>query len=237
MWILGVVATVMLCVGCAIGILFYAVGQIRISADQQSAKNRLLQISLAMQNYHDVNGYYPHDTYDENGNPLLSWRVQIAPYLEASDVFMAINHDEPWDSDHNRQLWNRMPGPFKSPADHKQMNATNTYYQFILAPGSFGEQLAKQKIGNPMVQPDAVRFSKQNIVDMSKTLTVIESGIPVNWMKPDDLKWNVGEPIPPLHGNRWHKNILAVFADGSVQQLPLTINPIEFQQLISTEVK
>jgi type II secretory pathway pseudopilin PulG len=236
-WIMGVVAIAMLCVFCAIGILIFAVGQIRISAEQQSAKNRLLQISLAMQNYHDVNGFFPHDTYDEDGKPLLSWRVQLAPYLEANDVFSAINHDEPWDSEHNKQLWSMIPKPFKSPFDGSRMNVSNTYYQFVIAPNSFGNRLAKQKLGNPMDDPDAVRFSSDNIRDSSKTLTVIESGIPVNWMKPDDLKWNLGEPVPPLHGNRRQKHILAVYADGSIQQLPLTMSATEFQQAITAQFK
>src|SRR5205807_5737795 len=40
----------------------------------------------------------------KNGQPLLSWRVIILPYLEASPLYSQILLDEPWDSRHNKLL-------------------------------------------------------------------------------------------------------------------------------------
>ena len=41
---------------------------------------------------------------DPNGKPLLSWRVQILPYIEEQQLYQDFHLDEPWDSEHNIKL-------------------------------------------------------------------------------------------------------------------------------------
>ena len=46
-------------------------------------ENDLKQIALAMHNYHDANGHFPTTTVrDKDGKALLSWRVDLLPYIE-----------------------------------------------------------------------------------------------------------------------------------------------------------
>ena len=52
---------------------------------------------------------------DEDGKPLLSWRVKILPYLDQYDLYREFNLDEPWDSEHNKPLIAKMPDVYKSP--------------------------------------------------------------------------------------------------------------------------
>ena len=42
--------------------------------------------------------------FDEDGNPLLSWRVHILPYMDYGQLYDQFHLDEPWDSEHNKKL-------------------------------------------------------------------------------------------------------------------------------------
>ena len=58
-----------------------------------------------------------------HGKPLLSWRVHILPYLEQQELYDQFHLDEPWDSEHNRQLISLMPETYidpSSPRSHRQ---------------------------------------------------------------------------------------------------------------------
>jgi RNA polymerase sigma factor (sigma-70 family) len=93
---------------------------------QRSLKN-LKAIALAMQNYYDTFGHFPTDVTDKAGKPLLSWRVQLLPFLDHQDLYKQFQRDEPWDSPHNLKLLTRMPDVFRVAIDPK--DATHTYYQ------------------------------------------------------------------------------------------------------------
>ena len=65
-------------------------------------------------------GRFPaHANYNESGKPLLSWRVHILPYLEAGHLYEQFHLDEPWDSEHNRQLIAKMPTSYLDPSSPK----------------------------------------------------------------------------------------------------------------------
>ena len=70
----------------AVGVMLaYVMPAIRASLDasrRAQCVNNLKQIALAMHNYHSANNTFPRAaSIDENGKPLLSWRVAILPYL------------------------------------------------------------------------------------------------------------------------------------------------------------
>jgi hypothetical protein len=51
-----------------------------------------------------------------DGTPLLSWRVLVLPYLGQEELFAQFRLTEPWDSDHNVRLLDRMPSTYAPPA-------------------------------------------------------------------------------------------------------------------------
>ena len=66
-------------------------------------RDKLMQMGLAMHNYHDVHKRFPTvATYDAQKKPLLSWRVSVLPFLEQQALYEKFRQDEPWDSPHNR---------------------------------------------------------------------------------------------------------------------------------------
>ena len=60
------------------------------SRETQSTNN-LRQIILAMLNYESANQSFPaYANFDDNGKPLLSWRVHILPYMEQEQALQSV---------------------------------------------------------------------------------------------------------------------------------------------------
>ena len=49
--------------------------------------NQLKQLGLAFLNYCDTHKRFPANIYDTEGKPLLSWRVQLLPYLGGQTLY------------------------------------------------------------------------------------------------------------------------------------------------------
>ena len=88
----------------AVGALLPAVQGARGVAQQNKELNYMKQIAPTFHMYADVHGRFPADIYDQEGKPLLSWRVRLLPYLDQQAVYEQFHLDEPWDSPHNRKL-------------------------------------------------------------------------------------------------------------------------------------
>jgi RNA polymerase sigma factor (sigma-70 family) len=93
-------------------------------AGQQSridSRNNLKQIALAVHSYSDTYGVLPSDITDDEGQPLLSWRVALLPFLEQGDLYRQFKLDEAWDSPHNIKLLARMPKVYSIATDADEM--------------------------------------------------------------------------------------------------------------------
>ena len=71
-------------------------------------------IKLHDQTYGDQTGPSEIVKY-RNGQPLLSWRVHLLPFLEHDALYAKFNLDESWDSPHNIKLLDEMPGYYACP--------------------------------------------------------------------------------------------------------------------------
>jgi len=102
----------------------------RTAAGRSQSMNNLKQIGLAMHNYHDTHGRFsPQAIRSKDGKPLLSWRVAILPFLDAEALYKEFHLDEPWDSEHNKKLIERMPAALASPAlgDERRAKGMTSY--------------------------------------------------------------------------------------------------------------
>jgi hypothetical protein len=189
--------------------------KVRASAARMQSSNNLKQIGLAMHNYHDTYGRFPAAAvYDKNKKkPLLSWRVQILPFIEQDNLYRQFKLDEPWDSEHNKKLIAQMPRVYQSSKDPKLLAEFKTTY---LAPAG------KATMFPP--GPDGVRIA--DVTDgTSNTLFVVDAddSRAVVWTKPDDLEVAEDNPAKGL-STRNGDGYLTLLVDGSVRLIPKGID-------------
>jgi hypothetical protein len=172
-----------------------------ITAEQlRKSVENLKNIALAHHNYNDQHGVLPTNERAKDRKPLLSWRVQILPYIEQAELFKQFKLDEPWDSEHNKKLIDRMPeiySPVRGKAD-----AGMTFYQAF--GGKHGWQQPGARI--PASFPDGT----------SNTFLVAEAARPVIWTNPEDMVFD-GKEVPKL-GGMFDGKFHAAMGDGSVQR-------------------
>ncbi len=191
------------------------------AAHRAQCVNNLKQIALAMHNYIAVNTKFPRAaSWNENGKPLLSWRVAILPYLGYQELYNKFNLDEPWDSVRNRALIKEMPSVYLCP-DRVKPDSFTTCYQVIAGKGAIFEK--DQDIGVADVTDGT-----------SNTLMVVEAKNAVTWTKPEDLTFDP-EAAPSLcgAGSAHPGGFNAAMGDGSVRFIKDTIDPKIFRWLIT----
>ncbi len=191
-----------------------------------SIQQNLKQIGLAMLSAHDQMNSFPAGIADSSGKPGLSWRVAILPFLEQDALYKQFKLDEPWDSEHNKQLISKMPKVFGSG------NADTfgyTFFRSFSGPGAFISPIGNRKFtaGQLIPGPGISNFTDGT----SNTLLVAEAYDPVIWTKPDDLPFTPGKP-PKLGGGVFANGFNALFADGAVKFLPMNLTPQELSNLI-----
>lgn len=185
----------------------------RNAAQRARSTNNMRQISLAMHNYAQANGSFPPAYIaDKNSKPLLSWRVLILPYLERDDLFKQFHLDEPWDSQHNKQLIAQMPTVYKSPnskvSDQGKTNYLTVRGEDTIFPG-------KKAIGFAEIRDG-----------LSNTIMTVEASDAKAfvWTKPNDLEYDQQDPMKGLVG-LWPDGFIAALADGSVRFIWSSIDP------------
>jgi hypothetical protein len=206
----------------SIGMLLPAMQSARRSAWRAQSVNNLKQLGLAMHNYHDVTkGFPPMANVDEDGKPLLSWRVHVLPFIEEQALYEEFHLDEPWDSDHNRKLIARMPAVLKAPNSRAEPGKT-VYLGNASKTGVF-ELPDENQRGKPK-WPTGVRI--QEIRDgTSNTIMVVEANdsSAVIWTKPSDFSPDEENPLAGLLGQH-PEGFLACFCDGAVQVFAPTLD-------------
>jgi uncharacterized protein DUF1559 len=190
------------------GLLLPAVQKVREAASRTQDQNNLKQMALAMHSYADVNkGFPPAAICDQNGKPLLSWRVAILPYIEQDGLYRQFKLDEPWDSEHNKKLIPSMPQIYYIPS--APMKTGETHYRVFVGGGAMFD--LDKKVGF------------QQITDgTSNTLMIVETEESGVWTKPQDVAYDPQKPLPkfaPFYANGFN----AALADGSVRFISRTI--------------
>ena len=116
-----------LIIAASVAFLLPAVSAARGAARRAQSMNNLKQIGLALLSREVAENAFPsHAIFDKQGKPLLSWRVQILPYLDQAALYERFHLDEPWDSAHNKPLIALMPSVYQSLAREKH-DGTTTY--------------------------------------------------------------------------------------------------------------
>jgi len=172
-----------------------------ITAEQlHESKTKLQGIALAFHNYNDTHGFLPTNQLAKDKKALLSWRVQILPYIEELALYQQFKLDEPWDSDHNKKLIEKMPKIY-APVRVKAESGMTFYQAFG---GSKGSLIPGARLVASI--PDGT----------SNTLMAAEAAKPVIWTKPADMVFD-GKDVPAL-GGLFDGKFHAAMWDGSVRR-------------------
>jgi hypothetical protein len=202
----------------AVALLLPVVQAARDAAHRTQDRNSLKQIALAMFNYHDTYGYFPAQaSFDKNGKPLLSWRVQLLPFLDQAALYEQFHLDEPWDSEHNLPLAQQMPDIYRNQA---VAGKDTTVFLSFVGKGAFMD-------GN-------VGVTIQSFTDgTSNTLMLVEANpeAAVIWTRPADLTFDEANPLNGL-GTIRPQGFQAALVDGSVRLIPKDIDPETLRRLI-----
>lgn len=204
---IGFVAMVILCGG----LFLPSMGTPREAVRRSETQNDLKQIGFSIINYTTEDNFArmpPLAIVDEDGKPLLSWRVLLLPQLEQSELFEQFDLTKPWDSPENLPLVEQMPEILASPNDRDAAKEGKTPYKAIIS----DDPRWNTAWGNSSERMRMSMFRD----GMSNTAMVVEDLTkPVIWTKPEDI--TPGEYLKTLgHGQWTSKYFFVVFADGSV---------------------
>jgi hypothetical protein len=199
---------------CTCGGFYGGTASIGESAKRMSSKNNLMQIGLAMANYHSAYRALPTGAiYSQEGKPLLSWRVAILPFVEQENLYNQFHLDEPWDSPNNKPLLATMPKIYAAPGIEGK--ADQTYYRVFHLKDPSGTATEDRP---PFVGTQGLTLSIiTNGRGASNTILVVEAADSVPWTKPDELSYPVSGAVEPLLGGIFKDGYHVAFADGSVR--------------------
>ena len=231
--VLGIVVLVLLVLVGGMGaagwfLMMPAIGNVRSAASRAQAQNNARQLSLALLNHESQHAVFPKSaTTDDQGAPLLSWRVKILPYVESGGLYEQFHHDEPWDSPHNRSLISQMPPIFASP--DVQLASGHTCWQAVVGQNSVIAKYSEMDLKGapfPGVSPGMIRDG------LSNTIMVVEVNPDraVIWTKPDDFEYDPADPMRGLGSTR-PGGFIAAYADGSARQIPQQTDPEMLRRL------
>src|SRR6478752_129864 len=107
----------------------------QLAAMHSAAVTQLMQIGSALHEHHNDKKSFPAAFIaDDDGKPLLSWRVEILPYIDERALYEKFDLAKPWDSPKNKPLIEKMPEVFRCPASRSP--AGTTIYQTARGPST-----------------------------------------------------------------------------------------------------
>lgn len=196
-------------------------------SQRSRCSNNLKQIGLALHNYELEHGHFPGDIADNDGKPLLSWRVAILPHLGEAELYRKFKLDEPWDGPHNKFLLGEIPEYYRCPSQPRS-DSTLTNYLGFEGEGAFFEKGKETTV-------ESIKDGAES------TLAVVETKKGAPWTKPADLPFDRNAPNEEVSaslygaGSRHWGGFNALFADGMVRFLKGHTHPIILRALITRD--
>jgi prepilin-type processing-associated H-X9-DG protein len=201
----------------------------REAVRRSNCVNNLMQIGIALQNYHDTYKSFPPAYFaDADGTPIHSWRVMLLPFFESDEMkrtYKQYDMSEPWNGPHNRRLASQIPYVYRCPSS--QAPHDDTSYVAIVG----------DETGWPTSRPINVREFSDGL---SNTIAIVEvANAGIHWMEPRDLtleQASVGIGPSETKEHIWspHRDgANCLFFDSSVHFLSNEISPTLLRALLT----
>ena len=167
------------------------------AAARKTAVENYRKLVSALHEYDDAMGQLPAGIAAKGGLGL-SWRVQILPMLGQKTLYGEFRLGEPWDSEHNKKLIERMPKVFASPG--KQTAPGSTFVRMTQGPGGI---ILTRPDGKPQLRPNSAAgvpaYGMKLVASIpdgtSNTILFFEAAEATPWTKPDELPFAMPAPV------------------------------------------
>lgn len=175
-----------------------------LSAARSATRAKLQALATAVQRYVDEHGAYPSDVRDEStGEPLLSWRVRLLPYLDQQELYDQFKLDEPWSSEQNQSLLSRIPDAYRDSGPGR-------------AAGAEGDTTFVAIAGDDTVFGAQTPVTAESIMDgLDRTIMIVQSAPATAWTKPDSAQRDAKNGAL-LQGGIHPGGLFVVLANGHV---------------------
>ena len=214
-----------------IALLLPAVQAVRDASRRVHSLSNLKEIGLANFSFEMTNKRFPAScNMDENGRPLLSWRVHLLPYLEHDVLYQQFRLDEPWNSPHNQALIPLMPDVYRSPFSQ----APEGHTTYLGNAGERGTFAKPSRSNGELIVASTSGYSFDDISDgLEHTWHVLEvqdeHAIP--WTQPADF-----DPPPGTDLSSWLRKVsgrgfLVLYCDGSTDMEAIIDNELIHSKL------
>lgn len=180
------------------------IGMAMSAGARAAALNNMRNLMQHLLSYELDNGEYPSQAIVKDGQPLLSWRVELLKTID-NNLYRRFKRDEPWDSDANKELLDRMPDIFRVGYDLPE-----------------GHTAVLAVVSNDTLFSSDSGKARKNVAlrdgpDRTACVVITDSGSAVPWTKPEDIKLDSSDP---KKGIAWPDGtFIAGFADGSAQRV------------------
>lgn len=192
--------------------------QARAAARRNLVQNKLRRLGIAMQKYHDAYRHFPPAVLiGPDRKTPYSWRVALLPFLDRQDLYKQYRQDEPWDSEHNRQIIAQGAELFSVPTENPNGDCS---FFLLVGPGA---------VFDPTQPPPRIR----DITDgSSKTIGIVTAKRSVPWTMPVDIEYDPAKPLPRL-GGFFPGGFFATGMDSAVHFLPDTTDEATMRAYIT----
>ncbi len=222
----------------------------RKAALRMESFNNLKRLVLAMHLYHSKYKHFPPAVViGPDGKTPHSWRVALLPFLDQEKLYKEYRLNEPWDSEHNKQVLAKMPAVFKNPVDNRPGHLTS--YLAVTGPNTvFGK--STRTAGGAGIEMSTEPFATSGLAGgggveskaepvagvrmreitdgTSNTIAIVEARREIPWTKPEDISFD-GKTVPEL-GGFYSGGFCVGLCDGAARYLPDTLNPETLKYLL-----
>ncbi len=202
---------------------------------REQCRDNLREIGLALHNYHDVADTFPPQI---DGQPSVSWRVNLLPYLDHDDVHRDYDIANAWNSRDNLTIARHYIPEYTCPAVPR-------WYQYEdgLRFTSYAVAVGDHTLWQGD-RPKSVEFATDG---STQTILVVEAcGQQIVWTEPRDMEVGMTPIGINLPGNRsgesnglissYHSGGAHVtLADGAVRFMNDNIDPKVLEALLTTD--
>jgi hypothetical protein len=215
--------------------------RIRDAASLNLRANHMKQFALGMLNFESSHGVLPAAAaiVSETGQPLLSWRVAVLPWMEEDQLFQEFHLDEPWDSPHNLELVKRMPACYANPLHPEQSLKGETTYlvpvhpESVFLPADQGEVKEATYNGRKYFARQGIPYREiRDGTDNTLMLVEVAPENAVPWTKPQDWEVDLAQPLAGIR-HSGAKRFITGWMDGHSLSVPMDFDETEFRKALT----